>query len=109
MTAAIVGVDVGGTTTAAGVVTSDGDVLADESAPTRGTAPGGLLGTIVALIGRVRDEVGRRPGSMARGAGAAAADAWRSTRAGGGSWIRRALGSRATRRRPCWRPLGVTR
>src|SRR2546425_4932768 len=64
MTAAIVGVDVGGTTTAAGVVTSDGDVLADESAPTRGTAPGGLLGTIVALIGRVRDEAGRRPGSI---------------------------------------------
>src|SRR2546422_5454662 len=64
MTAAIVGVDVGGTTTAAGVVTSDGDVLADESAPTRGTAPGGLLGTIVALIGRVRDEAGRRSGAI---------------------------------------------
>jgi len=38
MTAAIVGVDVGGTTTAAGVVTRDGDVVVDESAPTRGKA-----------------------------------------------------------------------
>jgi len=62
--ALIVGVDVGGTTTAAGVVGRDGDVIVDASAPTRGSAAGDPLVTIVALIGKVRDEVGRRASSI---------------------------------------------
>ena len=64
MTAAIVGVDVGGTTTAAGVVTRDGDVVVDESAPTRGKAPADPLAAISALIRKVSDEAARRPRSI---------------------------------------------
>ncbi|PYN48107.1 MAG: glucokinase [Candidatus Rokuibacteriota bacterium] len=64
MTAAIVGVDVGGTTTAAGVVTRDGDVLLDESAPTRGKAPAKPLAAISALIRKVSDEAARRTRSI---------------------------------------------
>ncbi len=64
MTAAIVGVDVGGTTTAAGVVTRDGDVVVDESAPTRGKAPADPLAAISALIRKVSDEAARRMRSI---------------------------------------------
>jgi len=64
MTAAIVGVDVGGTTTAAGVVTCDGDVVVDESAPTRGKAPADPLAAISALIRKVSDEAARRAWSI---------------------------------------------
>jgi glucokinase len=59
MIPAIVGVDVGGTTTAVGVVTCAGDVIADESAPTRGGASGDPLDTIVASIRRVTREAER--------------------------------------------------
>jgi N-acetylglucosamine kinase-like BadF-type ATPase len=53
----IVGVDVGGTTTAVGLVTRDGEVLADASAPTHG---GGRdpLETIVGLITEVAGGAG---------------------------------------------------
>src|SRR2546427_12749501 len=64
MTAVIVGVDVGGTTTAAGVVTRDGDVVVDESAPTRGKAPEDPLAAISALIRKVSDEAARRRWSI---------------------------------------------
>lgn len=62
----IVGVDVGGTTMAAGAVTCDGNVVVDERAPTRPTIPGDAVGTIVALIRKVSDEV--RRGSQSIGA-----------------------------------------
>lgn len=58
---AIVGVDVGGTTTAAGLVTRAGDVLADASAPTHAGARDPLE-TIVDLIA----EVAKRAGHAAR-------------------------------------------
>jgi glucokinase len=60
MPPALVGVDIGGTTTAAGVVTADGDVIVDESAPTRGGASDDPLDAIVASIRRVTDEAGGR-------------------------------------------------
>jgi glucokinase len=59
----VVGVDVGGTTTAVGVVTADGDVLVDESTPTRG-GDRDPLDTIVTLIGRVTDGAGRSARSI---------------------------------------------
>jgi glucokinase len=55
---AIVGVDLGGTTTAAGLVTPDGDVIADASAPTR-SGHRDPLETIVELITRVTERAGR--------------------------------------------------
>jgi glucokinase len=60
MKTAIVGVDVGGTTMAAGVVTCAGDVIVDESAPTPGGGTSDPLDTIVALIRRVTGEAERR-------------------------------------------------
>jgi glucokinase len=59
----VVGVDVGGTTTAVGVVSADGDVLVDESTPTRG-GDRDPLDTIVRLIGRVTDGAGRSARSI---------------------------------------------
>lgn len=56
----IVGVDVGGTTMATGVVTRAGDVVVDESAPTHGGASPDPLDTIVASIRRVTEEAERR-------------------------------------------------
>ena len=47
---AILGVDVGGTTTAVGAVTEDGHVLFDERASTHGAGPGTAGRTIIALI-----------------------------------------------------------
>ncbi len=50
MTSVVVGVDVGGTTTAAGVVTAQGEVLIDEHAPTHAAGPGTSGPTIVTLV-----------------------------------------------------------
>src|SRR6266850_497143 len=58
MSRLILGVDIGGTTTAAGVVTADGDVIGWQSAPTHGAAD--PLVTMTALIAGVREAVGRR-------------------------------------------------
>src|SRR5215831_17719553 len=60
----VIGVDVGGTTTAVGLVTASGDVIADLSAATRsgGRDP---LETIVDLIARVTERAGRRARALA--------------------------------------------
>ena len=50
----LLGVDVGGTTTAAGAVSPDGEVLLDERTPTHGGGPGTALEAIVALVETVR-------------------------------------------------------
>ncbi|OLC12089.1 MAG: hypothetical protein AUH29_17530 [Candidatus Rokubacteria bacterium 13_1_40CM_69_27] len=52
MTGMLLGVDVGGTTTAAGVVTTDGEVLIEERAPTQRAGTAGR--TIVELIESLR-------------------------------------------------------
>ena len=58
MSRLILGVDVGGTSTAAGAVTDDGDVIGWQSAPTHGaTDP---VTTMTALIAGVRKALGRR-------------------------------------------------
>jgi len=56
----IVGVDVGGTTTAAGVVTEGGEVVADVTAPTERSDPGRAVDAIAALIEQVSQRMGRR-------------------------------------------------
>lgn len=61
MTRAVLGVDVGGTTTSAGLVTTSGEVLIEAQAPTHGVGPGRALETIVGLIETIRD------GARARG------------------------------------------
>jgi glucokinase len=53
----IIGVDVGGTTTAVGLVTRDGDVIADARVPTRASSRD-PLDTIVALIGKITEKAG---------------------------------------------------
>lgn len=50
----VLGVDVGGTTTTAGAVSADGEVLFQERAPTHRAGPGSALATIVTLIDSVR-------------------------------------------------------
>jgi glucokinase len=60
----IIGVDVGGTTTAVGLVTRDGEVIADTSAPTR-AASRDPLDTIVGLIEKVTEKAGRSARSIA--------------------------------------------
>lgn len=50
----LIGVDVGGTTTAAGAVSADGKVLLDERMPTHRAGAGTALETLVALIETVR-------------------------------------------------------
>lgn len=50
----VLGVDVGGTTTAAGVVTASGDVLLEAQAPTHREGRGRALETIVGLIESLR-------------------------------------------------------
>lgn len=50
MARVVIGVDVGGTTTAAGVVTTDGDVLIEDVAPTHRAGPGSALQTIGELV-----------------------------------------------------------
>jgi len=60
MTSVVVGVDVGGTTTAAGVVTAQGEVLLDEHAPTHGGGPGTAGRTIVTLVEKVLGQAAAR-------------------------------------------------
>jgi glucokinase len=50
-----IGVDVGGTTVAAGLVTADGQVLEHVQAPTHARGPGSALETIVEVLDRLRD------------------------------------------------------
>jgi glucokinase len=49
-----IGVDVGGTTTCAGVVTAGGRVIADEQLPTHAAGAGGAGDTIIALVERMK-------------------------------------------------------
>src|SRR2546428_13856104 len=56
--AVLLGVDVGGTTTAAGVVTRDGEVLIEQRVSTHRDGKGRVLPTIVGLIAAVRAEAG---------------------------------------------------
>jgi glucokinase len=55
-----IGVDVGGTTVAAGLVTADGQVLEDVQAPTHARGPGSALETIVEVLDRLRDRARAR-------------------------------------------------
>jgi glucokinase len=64
----LLGVDVGGTTTAAGAVTPDGEVLLEESVATHRHGPGRALDAIVPLIATVREQAERR-GHTVRGIG----------------------------------------
>jgi len=57
----ILAVDVGGTTTAAGIVTSSGEVLRERQVPTHGGGPGTTLATIERLIETLRAEAGDVP------------------------------------------------
>src|SRR4029453_13669291 len=50
----LLGVDVGGTTMAAGVVTPQGEVLLEESVPTYRDGPGSAIRTLVDLITKTR-------------------------------------------------------
>ena len=52
-TRAVIGVDVGGTTTAAGLVGADGGVLAHLQAATHGRGPGGALATLLDLLEQI--------------------------------------------------------
>ena len=54
MTSVVLGVDVGGTTTAAGLVTTRGDVVLEEHAPTHREGRGRALETITGLIESLR-------------------------------------------------------
>lgn len=60
MTKAVLGVDVGGTATAAGLVTEAGEVLAEAHAPTHALGPGRAPETIAELIESLRAEAERR-------------------------------------------------
>lgn len=53
--ALLLAVDVGGTTTAAGAVTPDGEVVLEERLPTHRDGPGRAIGVIEELIAHVRD------------------------------------------------------
>ncbi len=50
---AAIGMDVGGTTTAAGLVAADGQVLAHFQEPTHGRGPGTVLDTLLDLLGKL--------------------------------------------------------
>src|SRR5437667_338134 len=63
--AVLLGVDVGGTTTAAGVVTRDGEVLIEQRASTHRDGKGRVLPTIVGLIAAVRAEAEGRGRAIA--------------------------------------------
>ena len=60
MTKAVLGVDVGGTAIAAGLVGEAGEVIAQAHAPTHGRGPGRVLETIGELIESLRTDAGRR-------------------------------------------------
>ncbi|HEU4370530.1 MAG TPA: ROK family protein [Methylomirabilota bacterium] len=51
----LLGVDVGGTTVAAGAVTAEGEVVVEESVPTHRHGPGRALDTLAELIATVRE------------------------------------------------------
>ena len=61
----IIGVDVGGTTIAAGAVTTDGEVVHDDSVLTHDAAAAGTLATIERLVQRVSAELASRELSVA--------------------------------------------
>jgi glucokinase len=61
----LLGVDVGGTTTAAGAVTDAGEVLFETRAPTHRDGPGTAVRTILALIDEVRRAVAARGETLA--------------------------------------------
>lgn len=54
----LLGVDVGGTTIAAGAVTAAGEIVVERRLPTRERGPGRAVESIGALIGAVRDAAG---------------------------------------------------
>lgn len=56
----VLGVDVGGTTTAAGAVTPGGEVVVEDSVPTHRHGPGSAFETIVSLVQAVRERAERR-------------------------------------------------
>ena len=58
--ALLLGVDVGGTTTAAGAVTREGEVLVEQRVPTHRDGKGRALETIVGLIAALRGDAERR-------------------------------------------------
>jgi len=66
--AVLLGVDVGGTTTAAGLVTPAGEVLDDESRPTHGRGPGTAIELIADLVESLRRRA-RDRGLEVRGVG----------------------------------------
>jgi glucokinase len=53
----VLGIDVGGTTTAAGAVTDQGDVLVQIDAPTHRDGPGSAEGTLITLAQHVRQRL----------------------------------------------------
>ena len=55
----LVGVDVGGTTFAAGAVTATGDVIFEQRVPTEHRGPGRAVEAIAALVDAIRSEVAR--------------------------------------------------
>jgi len=63
-----IGVDVGGTTVAAGLVTADGQVLEHVQAPTHARGPGSALETIMEVLDRLRDRA-RARGAVVSGVG----------------------------------------
>jgi len=63
-----IGVDVGGTTVAAGLVTADGQVLEHVQAPTHARGPGSALETIMEVLDRLRDRA-RARGAAVSGVG----------------------------------------
>jgi len=63
--ALVVGVDVGGTTIAAGLVTPSGEVSVERRASTRERGPGMAVEVIDALIAAIRGEAGRRGDAIA--------------------------------------------
>src|SRR5438876_1418181 len=63
--ALLLGVDVGATTTAAGVVTRDGEVLIEQRVSTHRDGKGRVLPTIVGLIAAVRAEAEGRGRALA--------------------------------------------
>ena len=60
MSGVTIGVDVGGTTVAAGLVTADGQVLEHVQAPTHARGPGSALETIGEVLDRLRDRARAR-------------------------------------------------
>jgi len=68
----VLAVDVGGTTTAAGLVTSDGEVLLQRQMPTHSSGPGTAGATIGTLLDEVRHGAGGAHALAAIGVGVAA-------------------------------------